>query len=108
MTEPHESRDQNTVVTERRDRPNTAAVWASWVGIVAGVVFVVAVVFFSGFFLGTNSSSSCPGGNRQHGMMERGQMGPGGMMGPERGMMGPHHPWPGPQPTTTAPPTRRP
>jgi hypothetical protein len=28
-----------------------------WVGIVAGVVFIVAVVFFSGFFLGRHSGS---------------------------------------------------
>jgi hypothetical protein len=29
-----------------------------WVGIVTGVVFVVAVVFFSGFFIGRNSSGN--------------------------------------------------
>lgn len=66
-----------------------------WVGIAAGVVFIVAVLFFSGFFLGrqigwhrgydgnrTVPSGTCP-------MMGTGgqmPMGPGGMMGPGGGM----------------------
>ena len=29
----------------------------AWVGIVAGVVFIIAVVFFSGFFLGRHSGT---------------------------------------------------
>jgi hypothetical protein len=33
------------------DRPNRLNQALAWVGIVAGVVFVVVVVFFSGFFL---------------------------------------------------------
>jgi hypothetical protein len=66
-----------------------------WVGIAAGVVFIVAVLFFSGFFLGrqtrwhrgyddnrTGPSGTCP-------MMGTGgqmPMGPGGMMAPGGGM----------------------
>jgi hypothetical protein len=39
---------------------------AAWVGIVAGVVFIVAVIFFSGFFLGAHS-----GGHRGWGHGDR-------------------------------------
>lgn len=70
-------------VKERR-RPSVTTV-AAWVGIVAGVVFIVAVVFFSGFVLGRSS-----GGDHHR------DRGPGqGMMyhrdGPQPGMfpMGP-------------------
>jgi hypothetical protein len=70
-----------------------------WVGIVAGIVFIVAVVFFSGFALGRGSGGHHgwhrgyqgqmgPGGGtngcpmmRDGGMGSRGT-GPGGMMGP--------------------------
>jgi len=45
---------------------------AAWVAIVAGVVFVVAVIFFSGFFLGARAGD----GDRYAGHMR-----PGGMMG---------------------------
>ena len=57
----------------------------TWVGIVAGVVFIVAVVFFSGFAVG-RGSGGYHGWNRGY----QGHMGPGGggpMMGP--GMMDP-------------------
>jgi hypothetical protein len=79
--------EPRAVVAEprRRGRLNTVA---AWVGIVAGVVFIVAVVFFSGFFLGAHS-----GGHRgwHHGDRDRefGVMhkGPPMMfpMGPPRG-----------------------
>jgi hypothetical protein len=36
-------------------RRNRLPAVAAWVGIVAGVVFIVAVIFFSGFFLGAHS-----------------------------------------------------
>jgi hypothetical protein len=39
---------------ERR-RPSRLTAVAAWVGIVAGVVFIVAVIFFSGFILGAHS-----------------------------------------------------
>jgi len=86
-----------------------------WVGIVAGAVFVVGVIFFSGFFLGWSSSGHYgteSGGGR---MGPNSHMGPGGMsggmMGPGRkpgGMMGPRGPM-GPasqSPTTTQPAPR--
>jgi len=86
------------VVYEQRDRRLHRAL--AWVGIIAGVVFTIAVVFFSGFVLGRSSGyhgwhrgyqgqmgrdGGCP-------MMRGGSMmGPGGMdpdeMGP--GMMRP-------------------
>src|SRR6476619_2887993 len=47
-----------------RDEPRRSKVTfaAAWVGIVAGVVFTIAVIFFSGFILGAHS-----GGHRGHG-----------------------------------------
>jgi len=79
----------------------------AWTGIIAGAVFIVAVVFFSGFFIGRSSDGF--GGDRGyhhgtpgHGMMGPGMMGPSGPWGP--GQMGPGAPY-GPgqphQPTTT-------
>ncbi len=120
MTEPGESRaEQNAVVGEgravqtspyddRRSGPNSIL---AWVGIAAGVVFIVAVIFFSGFFIGRSSSSTFRGGYHQPGMMWPSSTGPydqrdPGMTGPG-GMMGPSGPRPG-QPTTTAPATPRP
>ncbi|MGZ5376904.1 MAG: hypothetical protein ACXWD8_02475 [Mycobacterium sp.] len=45
------------VTTYQAEPPRRArvAVAAAWVGIVAGVVFTVAVIFFSGFILGAHS-----------------------------------------------------
>ncbi|BBX05125.1 hypothetical protein [Mycolicibacterium moriokaense] len=88
-----------------------------WAGIAAATVFIVAVVFFSGFFIGrATDGAGYPG--RHHGGPGPGMMGPGmmgpGMMGPGTGPMGP---WPPgqmgpssrvpnspPPPTTTATP----
>ena len=67
----------------RRGSRITAA--AASVGIVAGVVFIVAVVFFSGFILGKASDSGGHRGGPGHGdrvMMHHG--GPPPMMGPGR------------------------
>ncbi|MEY8014212.1 hypothetical protein [Mycobacterium servetii] len=63
-----------------------------WVGIVAGILFVVAVVFFSGFFLGWSSGGHY--GSHRDGWVRMGPGAPGGMMGPggpmsPGGMMGP-------------------
>jgi len=49
----------------------------AWVGIVAGVVFTVAVIFFSGMLLGRASG----GYHGWHSGNQGGQMGQGGSMG---------------------------
>jgi len=82
MTEPAESTTESTAVTEQPryydgyDRPSRLSQVAAVVGIVAGVVFTVAVIFFSGFFLGW-SSGGYGGGDG----CSADQMGPGGMTG---------------------------
>jgi hypothetical protein len=85
-----------------KDRPNRVYQAAAWVGIVAGVVFIVGAIFISGFVLGRHSGH---GGDRDGFRHHVGVMmppppmgapdgrGPGmgpGMMGP--GMMGPDGP----------------
>src|SRR5689334_11217974 len=57
----HVERDQSTHVERDRRHSRVTAV-AAWVGIVAGVVFIVAVIFFSGFILGAHAG----GGHRWH------------------------------------------
>jgi hypothetical protein len=58
------------VYAEPRRHGRLTAV-AAWVGIVAGVVFIVAVIFFSGFVLGAHSGGHGGGGHgdRDHGFM---------------------------------------
>lgn len=86
------------------DRGQTTAILL-WVGITAGVVFIVAVVFFSGFFIGRHSGGYSFGGRD----------GVPGMMWPQRGgpygpgMMGPNGPWgPSQQPSATTAPSPTP
>ncbi|MCV7155600.1 hypothetical protein H7I57_31435 [Mycobacterium pyrenivorans] len=112
MTDTPESTSERIAVAGQRRGVNHALAWS---GIAAAAVFIVAVVFFSGFFIGRATDGF--GGNRGNcqgtpGMMGPGMMGPGmmgpGMMGP--GMMGPSGPG-GPgqsQPPTTTPTTPRP
>ena len=118
MTDTPESTSERIAVAGQRRGVNHALAWS---GIAAAAVFIVAVVFFSGFFIGRATDGF--GGNRGNcqgtpGMMGPGMMGPG-MMGP--GMMGPQGSWPpgnmgpsgpgGPgqsQPPTTTPTTPRP
>ena len=71
------------VVQERGGRLNVVA---AWVGIVAGSVFVVAVIFFSGFVLGASVTGGHHHGGHQHGHGQ-GQM--------ERDGGGPRHGWQG-------------
>lgn len=91
MTETPESLKSASVPPRYDDGPNRLGQALTWVGIVAGVLFIVAVVFFTGFFLGRSSGGSY----RWHEDYGRGcyagQTGPGGMMGPgsQGGMMGP-------------------
>ena len=107
------------VESPRRSRLTTIA---AWVGIVAGVVFVVAVVFFSGFILGKSADGHRGGGHhgdRDVAIFHRGGPPPMFPMGPrgeferppfggpgEPGMQPPKSPQ-SPQspsaPTTTAP-----
>ena len=67
MTETPESRAEPTTVTaqprydDRYDRPSRLGQVLAWVVIIAGVVFVVAVIFFSGFFLGWSSTATMAG-----------------------------------------------
>lgn len=83
---------------EQYNRPSRLGQTAAWVGIVAGVVFVVAVVFFSGLMLGRSSDgfgwrhdggADWPGGRAgtcpmmsNGGMMRPGEIGPMGPMAP--------------------------
>ncbi|HPY23367.1 MAG TPA: hypothetical protein PLK19_03480 [Mycobacterium sp.] len=98
-----------------KDRPNRVYQAAAWVAIVAGIVFIVGAIFFTGFALGRHSGhgGGWDGFRHQRGVMMPPPMGPGmmgpGMMGP--GMMGPDGPGmrgPGGAPTTSppAPPER--
>ncbi|MFS0900239.1 MULTISPECIES: hypothetical protein [Mycolicibacterium] len=108
MTDTPESRNERIAVAGQRRGVNHALAWS---GIVAAAVFTVAVVFFSGFFIGRATEGF--GGNWGHCQGTPGMMGPG-MMGPQGswppGSMGPSGPW-GPgqwQPPTTTPTTPRP
>ena len=86
-----------------RSGPSLLGQALMWVGIVAGGVFVVAVIFFSGFFLGWSSGGHW--GPDRDGWIRMGpgrMTGPGGMMG-SGGMPGPGSPS-GPA-TSTASPT---
>jgi hypothetical protein len=125
--------DDSGITTEQPkdapSRPTRLNQALAWVGIVAGGLFVVAAIFFSGFFLSGSlhgqpvehmGPMACcshmkpgemgqgammgPGGTKPPGEMMPGKtMGPGGMMGPG-GQMGP-----APQsPATTAPSAPRP
>jgi hypothetical protein len=99
---------------EREPRRSRLSAVAVWVGIVAGVVFIVAVIFFSGFILGAHAGGHKGGhhhggGDRDFAMSHRG--GPGGgfeRQGPGFGPGGPGFERPeSPQqpqtPSTTAP-----
>ena len=77
---------------DQYDRPSRLSQVLAWVGIVAGVVFVVAVIFFSGFFMGASLGGHYGGHHRgYYHHYPYSQMGPGQQ-----------------SPTTTAPSTPRP
>lgn len=101
MTETPRTSSESTTATAGRERPSRLSQAAAAVGIIAGVVFIVGVIFFSGFFLGSKSEQHrgpqvmrCEMGGSGGGM--GGMMGPGGM-----GPMGPSQP---PSSTSTNPP----
>ena len=89
MTETPESNAEPTTATGQPrydnpyDRPSRLGQVAAWVVIVAGVVFVVAVIFFSGFFLGRSSDGHHGWHRGYYGGRDctYPMMGPGGMMG---------------------------
>lgn len=74
---------------ERNRRSGLYAV-AAWVGIVAGVVFIVAVIFFTGFALGAHAGHRYGGGegrykhHRDSAMMEHGRQDMMPQFGPDR------------------------
>jgi len=83
---------ERTLVT----KPNRLYQVAAWVGIVAGSVFVVAVIFFSGFMLGKQSGGHGHfGWPRGAGMMMDRQGPPMHRGGPFGGPGGPGMMWPG-------------
>ncbi len=80
MTESPESATVVSPVTTTEDahRNNRLYRALAWVGIVAGILFIVAVVFFSGFFAARASGGYGWHRGSQSGQM---QMQPGGTMG---------------------------
>ena len=115
----------------RKHRPSRVYQAAAWVAIVAGMVFIVGSIFFTGFVLGRHSGGGPGGHDRGHSEMgPRSEMGsrkaplmpgmrPGGPMGSNMGPDGPPPPPPGsmgpgmrpenpPQSAAPAPPASRP
>jgi hypothetical protein len=98
-TDASPSTDDPGIMTEQptnsRPRPSRLNQALAWVGIVAGGLFIVSAIFFSGFFLSSGL------GGPHHGHMGSGTMAccsemkadehmkPGGMMGPGQMMPGP-------------------
>jgi len=101
MTDTPESSTERTVVVANGRTVNHVL---AWTGIVAAAVFVVAVVFFSGFFIGRTTGGFDGNRGYYHGTPGPGMMGPSGPWSP--GQMGPYGPW-GPG-QTQAPTTPRP
>ncbi|HOB48276.1 MAG TPA: hypothetical protein PKK01_03030 [Mycobacterium sp.] len=106
MTEPTPATDtlDPIVTTERHVHRDTGLYRVlAWVGIVAGILFIVAVVFCAGFFAAQarggygwhrgyqsgEMGSSGPTGGGCPMMQMQGGMGPGGMGGMGAGGMGP-------------------
>jgi hypothetical protein len=117
MTETPESPKESTIAatgygagTAGSQRPSRLGQAAAAVGIVAGVVFIVGAIFFSGYFLGSRSEAHrgpqvmrCEMEGSGEGKGGMGGMGPGGM-----GPMGPSQPPSSTSTSPTAPSTPRP
>lgn len=115
MSEPSESPTGPVVDTASQPgRPSRLNQVAAWVGIVAGIVFIVALIFFSGFCAGTYSGRGYWHGGYRHYQPQQGPsctMGPGPMMGPGMagpGTMGPGTMGPGGMMPGMMPPGQRP
>jgi hypothetical protein len=110
MTDTPESSTERAALAGERPAVNHVLAWA---GIVAAAVFIVSVLFFSGFFIGRSTGGFDGHHGYHHGTPGPGVMGPA-MMGPQGswgpGQMAPYGPWgPGqPQAPTTTPTTPRP
>ena len=98
MTETLEQEPATTPVPPpptHKHRPPRVYQAAAWVAIVAGVVFIVTAIFFSGFALGRHSGGGFGGHHRGHDEMGSRSaplmpgMRPGGPMGQSRPDMGP-------------------
>ncbi|WP_231639819.1 hypothetical protein [Mycobacterium sp. Marseille-P9652] len=76
---------------------------AAWVAIVAGVVFIISVIFFTGMALGHHGGGHH--GHKHHAMMHHRMGGPGGPGGPGAGGPGAGGPaaTPGNGPASVAP-----
>ena len=111
--DPGVTTEQSTNFQSRPSRLNQAL---AWVGIVTGGLFIVAAVFFSGFFLSWSLGGSPSGGHQApmaccadmkpgEQMKPGAMMAPGGQMKPGEmtpgGMMGPGHQPPTPTPPST-------
>jgi hypothetical protein len=102
MTETPQAASESAAGTAGFQRPSRLGQAAAVVGIIAGVVFIVGAVFFSGFFLGSRwehhngpQVMRCEMGGPGEGKGGMGGMGPGGM-----GPMGPSQ---SPSTSTTSP-----
>jgi hypothetical protein len=71
--------DERTTYVEPARKPNRLFQIAAWVAIVAGSVFIVAVIFFTGFALGAHSGGGHHGGHHRQDMGMMHHDGPPGM-----------------------------
>jgi hypothetical protein len=115
MTETPESPRESTITAADRSaettsskRPSRLGQAAAWVGIVAGVVFIVGAVFFSGFFLASRLEHRAQVMHCEMGGSGEGKGGMGGMGGMGPGGMGPMGPSQSPSSTSAAPPSPSP
>jgi hypothetical protein len=71
--------DERPAYVEPARKPNRLFQVAAWVAIVAGSVFIVAVIFFTGFALGAHSGGGHHGGHHRQDMGMMHHDGPPGM-----------------------------
>jgi hypothetical protein len=110
MTETPQPTGRTPAATAAPHKPNRLYQAAAWVAIVAGIVFIVAVVFFSGFVMGRHAGPHHFRHHHKHhpAMFHPGHAhrGPGSVApgGPSRGPGG-VTPGPGQPPASIAPST---
>jgi hypothetical protein len=96
-SEPTATAADRSAKTTNSERPSRIGQAAAWVGIVAGVVFIVGAVFFSGYFLASRLE------HRGGPQVMRCEMGGSGEGKGGMGGMGPMGPSQSPSSTSTAP-----